>query len=141
MANPFKDDAGRDRFLAKPRLAILMTNSEGRAPVGVPVWFEWTGSEVQMFTSKGSAKLKRLERDSRVSVLVTNAVGESEAWVAFDGEVEIDVDGGIELATKLAERYWDLDDPPYRDLLSSWQKAPEAFLLLNLTPERIRAGQ
>lgn len=70
---------------------------------------------------------------------MTNAVGEAEAWVAFDGTVEINP-GGIELATRLAEQYWDLSIPSMQAVLDTWQKAPEALCQLTLTPTRIRGG-
>jgi general stress protein 26 len=140
----FTDNAQRDAFLAKLRLAILMTNrlvaeDEASAPIGVPVWFDWNGSTVEMFADVSSPKVKRIEHDPNVSVLVTNEVGEPEAWVAFDGTIEIKT-GGIELATRLAERYWDLSIPNYRAMLETWQSAPEAFCQLSLTPTRIRSG-
>ncbi len=139
MPNPFADDAQRDAFLAKPRLAILMTNREGAAPIGVPVWFDWNGTTVEMFADASSPKVKRIERDPNASVLVTNTVGEAEAWVAFDGTIEVEP-GGIELATRLAERYWDLSIPEYRAALETWQSTPEAFCRMTLTPTRIRSG-
>ena len=49
MPNPLADEAKREAFLATPRLAILMTNREDPAPIGVPVWFEWNGTTVEMF--------------------------------------------------------------------------------------------
>ena len=76
---------------------------------------------------------------SCASVLVTNAVGEAEAWVTFDGAIEINP-GGIGLATRLAERYWDLSIPDYRAVLDAWQQALEALCQLTLTPTRIRSG-
>ena len=39
MGKPFRNEAHRDEFLAKPRLAILITNDVPGAPIGVPVWF------------------------------------------------------------------------------------------------------
>jgi nitroimidazol reductase NimA-like FMN-containing flavoprotein (pyridoxamine 5'-phosphate oxidase superfamily) len=140
MPKPFADDAKRDAFLATPRLAILMYNRELAAPIGVPVWFEWNGSTVEMFADATTPKVAGLERDPNASVLVTNAVGEAEAWVAFDGTIEIK-SGGIELATRLAEHYWDLSVPGYRAVLDRWQKAPESsFCQLSLRPSRIRSG-
>ena len=110
MPNPFKDDKQRDEFLASPRLAILMTNNQGRSPIGVPVWFEWTGTIVQMFAANTSPKLGRIKRDPNASVLVTNAVGESEAWVAFDGRIEISDHGGeaFSLARRLLDEGWEV---------------------------------
>jgi len=141
MTNPFRDNAAREDFLAQPRLAILITNDAPGAPVGVPVWFEWTGTNLHMFAGKETPKIDRIKRDPRASVLVTNAVGESEAWVAFDGPVVIYADGGIGLATRLAGRYWDLGNEQHRAVLSAWQQTPESFCLLTLKPERIRVGQ
>ena len=141
MGNPFRNEAHRDEFLAKPRLAILITNDAPGAPIGVPVWFEWTGTKVQMFAGKETPKIDRIKRDARASVLVTNAVGEPEAWVAFDGLIDLNDDGGIELATRLADQYWNMDDERLRRVLTSWQQAPDEFCLLTLRPEKIRTGQ
>ena len=141
MGNPFRNEAHRDEFLAKPRLAILITNDAPGAPIGVPVWFEWTGTKVQMFAGKETPKIDRIKRDARASVLVTNAVGEPEAWVAFDGLIDLNDDGGIELATRLADQYWNMDDERLRSMLTSWQQAPDEFCLLTLRPEKIRTGQ
>ena len=141
MGNPFRNEAHRDEFLAKPRLAILITNDAPGAPIGVPVWFEWTGTKVQMFAGKETPKIDRIKRDARASVLVTNAVGEPEAWVAFDGLIDLNDDGGIELATRLADQYWNMDDERLRSVLTSWQQAPDGFCLLTLRPEKIRTGQ
>jgi len=141
MGNPFRNEAHRDEFLAKPRLAILITNDAPGAPIGVPVWFEWTGTKVQMFAGKETPKINRIKRDARASVLVTNAVGEPEAWVAFDGLIDLNDDGGIELATRLVDQYWNMDDERLRSVLTSWQQAPDEFCLLTLRPEKIRTGQ
>ena len=141
MGNPFRNEAHRDEFLAKPRLAILITNDAPGAPIGVPVWFEWTGTKVHMFAGKETPKINRIKRDARASVLVTNAVGEPEAWVAFDGLIDLNDDGGIELAARLVDQYWNMDDERLRSVLTSWQQAPDEFCLLTLRPEKIRTGQ
>ena len=95
MTNPFRDNAQRDEFLTQPRLAILITNDDPGVPIGVPVWFEWTGTKVQMFAGKETPKIDRIKRDPNASVLVTNAVGEREAWVAFDGPVDVGDEGAL----------------------------------------------
>ena len=139
MANPFKDPEKLDAFLATPRLAILMMNREDPAPIGVPVWFEWNGTTVEMFAEKASPKIARLERDPNVSVLATNAIGEPEAWVAFDGTVAISP-GGIELAERLAERYWDMSIPDYQAVVDLWRQGADVLCRLSLTPSRIRGN-
>ena len=139
MPNPLADLEKREAFLSVPRLAVLMTNREAPAPIGVPVWFEWNGETVEMFAGVGTPKIKRLERDPNASVLVTNHLDEAEAWVAFDGIISVRP-GSAELVARLAKRYWDLNDPAYRKVLDDWLAAPEAFCLMTLTPTRIRSG-
>ncbi|MDJ0788071.1 MAG: pyridoxamine 5'-phosphate oxidase family protein [Myxococcota bacterium] len=142
MATPLDDPAQRDAFLAEPRLAILMSSRKSGTPLGVPVWFEWSDGEVRMFALGTSLKVKRLRRDPRASVLVTNRVGEPEGWVAFDGEMTVgDHEGAIELAERMAERYWDLDDPERQQTLELWRAAAQALCTLTLVPDRIRTGQ
>ena len=120
----------RDRFLSEPRYGILTLLRTDGSPIAVPVWFDWTGEVVRMFTSVVSAKMERLRADPRASLLV--------AWVAFDGVVSIHEDGGIELAERLAPRYWDLSDPDRQRTLESWREAAAAFRILELKPARIR---
>ena len=142
MAKPVQinDDESRDLFLSTPRLAVLMTNRREGTPIGVPVWFEWDGSVVRMFAASTSPKVRRLRRDPRASVLVTNRLDEGECWVAFDGQVSIIDTGGFELAERLAPRYWDLEDPERRDMLELWRQAQAVLSLLTLKPTLIRTG-
>ena len=113
MPNPLATQENRDTFLATPRLAILISLGDGPAPIGVPVWFEYNGSTVEMFADQSTPKSKRLENNSNASVLVTNAAGEPEAWLAFDDLIKIQ-SGGFKLAERLAARYWDLTNPDYK---------------------------
>ena len=112
-------DADREAFLAVNRYGILSTLRRDGSPIAIPVWFDWDGRSVRMFTNAGSPKLRRLATDARASVLVTNHIDEKEKWVAFDGTVAVSDDGGLELAEKLAQRYWDLNDPARASALES----------------------
>jgi nitroimidazol reductase NimA-like FMN-containing flavoprotein (pyridoxamine 5'-phosphate oxidase superfamily) len=132
-------DEERERFLAEPRYGILNTLRSDGWPVGVPVWFDWDGEAVRMFTSVLSPKIKRIQRDCRASLLVVNHPSEEEAWVCFDGPVSIREEGGFELAEELAPRYWDLSDPGRKETLELWRKAAAAMRLLELRPEKIRS--
>ncbi len=133
-------EAGLEAFLAVPRLGTLITTRHDGTAVGLPIWFEWTGTVVRMFAGKTSAKVRRLRETPSASLVVANHIGEYEAWVSFDGAVAVSESGGIELASRLAERYWDLTDPRNHDELESWLRTPEGFCLLTLTPDRIRTG-
>jgi len=136
----FESEESRDQFLAEPRLAVLLTNRQEGTPMGVPVWFDWDGEVVRMFAGNYTPKVRRLRRDPKASVLVTNRIDELERWVAFDGLVSIRDTGGFELAERLAPRYWDLEDPARLEMLEFWRSARDAFCLLTLEPTKIRTG-
>lgn len=99
-------------FLARPLHGFLSV-AAGPVPAQPrPVWFEATGAgTVQLFTGPGSLKVRRLERDPRASLVVAAPVAERERWISVAGRVSVEPDGAHELATRLAERYWDLTDP------------------------------
>ena len=141
MPNRLSEPQEMDAFLHEARLAMLLTNRASHAPMGVPVWFDWTGTTVDMFASKDSAKVRRIEADPSVSVLVTNRVGEPEGWVAFDGPCEILRDGAGPLIARLGPRYWDLANTDLRTTLESWIAAEDSFVRLRLQPARTRVGQ
>jgi PPOX class probable F420-dependent enzyme len=131
-------DVERDHFLAKPRYGILSFLRADGSPLAVPVWFDWTGEVVRIFSSVVSPKLKRLHADPRASLLVVNDIAETEAWVAFDGDTSIHETGGSELAEQLALRYWDLSDPSRQSTLEFFRNATAAFCVIQLRPTQIR---
>ncbi|MDL9947239.1 pyridoxamine 5'-phosphate oxidase family protein [Gordonia sp. ABSL11-1] len=109
------DDLG---FLRRPLHGFLSTASGPVPAQPRPVWFEVTADgTVELFTEPESLKIRRLRRDARASLVVAAPVGERERWVSIAGTVTVESDGAHELAARLAERYWDLDDPDrVRDL-------------------------
>jgi hypothetical protein len=77
-----------------------------------PVWFEATDEgTIHLFTGPDTRKVRRLRQDPRASIVVAAPVGERERWVSVAGRVVVEPDGAHDLATRLAARYWDLDDP------------------------------
>lgn len=56
-------------------------------------------------------KVRRLRRDPRASIVVAAPVDERERWVSVAGRTTVETDGAHDLASRLASRYWDLDDP------------------------------
>jgi hypothetical protein len=65
--------------------------------------------------------------------------GEPEEWVAIDGTIEIHEKGALQLAERLAERYWDLSDESHGATLDLWRKASQVLRLLELKPTRVRS--
>jgi hypothetical protein len=92
-----------------------------------------------MFTGETSPKIRRIQNDARATFLVAAEVGEKEEWVAMDGQVAIHPDGAIELAARLAERYWDLNDPERAATLQQWRDQASALRRLEIIPSRIRS--
>ncbi len=134
-------DAERDAFLQTPRLGILTTLAADGAPVSVPVWFEWDGARVRIFSSATSAKMRRIERDPRVTLLAANAVGEPEAWVAFAGEATVSRDGAFALAERLARRYWNMTSSEHQATLEEWRKGERGLRVIEIVPRAIRTSQ
>ena len=99
-------------FLRRPLHGFL---SVAKGPVPSqprPVWFEATDEgTIQLFTGPDTLKVRRVRDDPRASIVVAAPVGERERWVSVAGRATVERDGGRELAARLAERYWDLDDP------------------------------
>ncbi|CAJ1587492.1 pyridoxamine 5'-phosphate oxidase family protein [[Mycobacterium] wendilense] len=99
-------------FLDRPLHGFLTTAAGPTPPQPRPVWFEVTDAgTLQLFTAADAAKVTRTRRDPRVSLVVAAPVGEPERWISVAGPATLASDGAIELANRLAARYWDLDDP------------------------------
>jgi len=69
---------------------------------------------------------------------VANHLDEYEAWVAFDGPATIELEGGFELAERLAHKYWDLSDPERKATLEGWRAKADTLCVITLRPERVR---
>ncbi len=131
-------EAERDKFLAEIRFGYLTTLTGDGAPRTVPVWYDWDGHIVKIFTNIGSPKVKRIQRDPRVTLLVANDRSEYEAWVSFDGTAEIRMEGSVELIEKLAKRYWDLSDPNRQAMLNGMKSASALWCIIEWVPTQIR---
>lgn len=98
-------------FLRRPLYGFFTVAAGADPPQPRPVWFEATGDgTVELFTLADAAKVRRLYTDPRASLVVAAPVGERERWVSVAGPTTLESQGAQELATRLAARYWDLDD-------------------------------
>jgi general stress protein 26 len=101
-----------------------------------PVWFEVTDEgTVQLFTGPDTLKIRRLSRDPRASIVVATPVGERERWVSVAGRTTVEHDGAHNLCTRLAARYWDLNDPVRADDLAGI--LAEDWVRLVIHPETV----
>jgi general stress protein 26 len=104
-----------------------------------PVWFEATDDgEIQIFTGPESLKVRRLDTDPRASIVVATPVEERERWISIAGRARVETDGAAarELAARLADRYWDLDDPSRAQDLA--EILADEWVRIVIRPEKIR---
>ncbi|MGW4829494.1 pyridoxamine 5'-phosphate oxidase family protein [Amycolatopsis japonica] len=101
-----------------------------------PVWFEATADgAIQLFTPRESPKVRRLKDDPRASIIVAAPVGERERWVSVSGPATVEPDGAHDLAARLAERYWDLEDPAHAGELAGIKTLDLVRLVIR--PEKV----
>lgn len=128
----------RDAFLRETRIGKLATLNADGSPTIVPIWFEWDGAEARIFTSRKSPKVARIRNDPRVALSVEEGVGVPERWVTIEGTATIEETGGMDLARRLAARYYS----PERcaEALASWEKMADQWVVLRITPRRVLMG-
>lgn len=117
-------DADR-KFLDRPRIGFLtVAQRPDEWPAPVPVWFAVVDDAVQLFTSRGTRKARRIGATPQASLVAANEVGEPEYWVAVTGRATVEAEGAQDLARRLAERYWDLGDPALAAVAEGWGSDP-----------------
>jgi nitroimidazol reductase NimA-like FMN-containing flavoprotein (pyridoxamine 5'-phosphate oxidase superfamily) len=123
-------------FLARPLYGFLTVAAGAQPPQPRPVWFEATeDATIQLFTAVDSPKVRRLRRDPRASIVVAAPVGERERWVSIAGRTTVETDGAHDLCSRLAARYWDLNDQHRADDLTAILAADWARVVLH--PETV----
>jgi PPOX class probable F420-dependent enzyme len=128
----------RDAFLQETRIGTLVTLDADGAPVPVPVWYEWDGERVRLFTGRDSHKVARIRNDARVSLSVAEPVGVPEAWVSVEGTATVEQDGGFALAERLARRYYTADKAVA--VLPRWERMADQWVVIEIEPRRIRSS-
>lgn len=124
-------------FLARPLHGFLSVAGATQPPQPRPVWFEATAEgTIQFFTEPDSLKVRRLRRDPRASIVVAAPVGERERWVSVVGRATVETDGAHDLCSRLAARYWDLDDPARAADLAAILAADQLRVVIH--PETVR---
>jgi len=123
-------------FLRRPLHGFLSVAAAPLPPQPRPVWFEATAEgTIQLFTTPDSLKVRRLHRDPRASIVVAAPVGERERWVAVAGHTTVEPGDTHDLCTRLAARYWDLDDPARADDLAGILAMDQVRLVIH--PETV----
>ena len=127
-----------DNLLGQTMIGFLSTLNQDGSPNTMPLWYEWDGERILMFSGAEAAKIRRLRRDPRAALCIAEGIGVMEAWVSVEGTAEVidDIQRTRDFACRLAERYYEPDRA--KQAIESWSKA-DGMVLLDLTPTRIRS--
>ena len=127
-----------DNLLRQTMIGFLSTLNQDGSPNTMPLWYEWDGERILMFSGAEAAKIRRLRRDPRAALCIAEGIGVMEAWVSVEGTAEVidDLQRTRDFACRLAERYYEPDRA--KQAIESWSKA-NGMVLLDLTPTRIRS--
>jgi PPOX class probable F420-dependent enzyme len=105
-------DERHARLFKSTSLAAVTTLRLDGSPHVTPTWVDWDGEHVLINTVRGNAKIRHLERDPRIAVLVVDR-DEDYVWISVEGRAELVDEGAIEHLHELSRRYLghDYDDP------------------------------
>ena len=91
-------------LLEAPSAAALAVHRPDGSVHLSPVWYRWTGAAFEVVIAPGDGKLRHLENDRRVSLLIFEAVPPFRG-VEMHGVAEIRTDGVGEARLSIATRY------------------------------------
>ncbi|MCP9997312.1 pyridoxamine 5'-phosphate oxidase family protein [Streptomyces werraensis] len=96
----------REQFLSEPRVAALAVDAgEGRAPLTVPIWYQYApGEDVWIITGLHSRKNRLLQAAGRFSLLVERAEP-TIRYVSVEGPVVDTSPVTIEKLREISARY------------------------------------
>ena len=138
-ANPFQDLQKKSvkSFLEEPHIARLATcNPKTLQPHVVPVWYEWDGCSVWISSFRSTRKIKEIEKNERVALVVDTAIDNvTNMGVMFEGPVVLvsDPEIGIRQGTSIYTRYLGADGAQ-APTPQSWLHDVE-HVLIKLTPD------
>jgi PPOX class probable F420-dependent enzyme len=92
-------------LLERPLPAVLVTLLADGRPQASVVWFELTGDLLRLNSERGRAKMRNMERDGRVTLLVVDPDNQHR-YVEIRGDVvDITEDGALDHRAALDRRY------------------------------------
>lgn len=91
-------------LLESTAVAFVSTLGPNGAPQTTPMWFVFKGGAVRFSLVAGRQKLRNLERDPRVSVVIVDPA-EPTRYVELRGRVELVADAAFALEREVAVKY------------------------------------
>ncbi|NUO99966.1 MAG: pyridoxamine 5'-phosphate oxidase family protein [Nonomuraea sp.] len=123
----------QEAFLSEPHIASLAVDAgSGRAPLTVPVWYDYSpGGELRFLTDSESRKARLVAKAGRFSMLVQRA-SPTYRYVSVEGPVVRSDPTTIEELTRIAARYL----PP--EAVSGYVQGSDLHVLVTfrMRPER-----
>jgi PPOX class probable F420-dependent enzyme len=126
--------AERETFLAGTHIAVLGLAQPGRAPLVVPVWYDYVpGDAVRIVTGGASRKIGFLRQSGRASLCVQDETPPYR-YVTVEGPVEIGPPDFERDVRRVAIRY--LGEQAGEAYLRATAVEHEGAVLVTLRPER-----
>jgi hypothetical protein len=95
----------REQFLAEPHIGALSVVEPDRAPLIVPIWYQYSpGSELWVLTEPGSRKARAIDAAGRFSLMVQRTAP-TIRYVSVEGPVIRTAAGSVERSREMAARY------------------------------------
>jgi PPOX class probable F420-dependent enzyme len=115
------------QLMKDQNLAAVTTLRRDGSPHVTPTWIDWDGEHVLVNTARGRTKVRHVERNPQVAVLVIDR-GNPYNWVAISGPAELVDEGAEAHIHELSHRYNGTDYPT---------REGEERVIVRITPERV----
>ena len=106
QAPPFDNELEIAAFLAKPQLARLCSHNPDGSIHAAPIYYLYTGSEFLFGSQVLSRKVKNIQHDTQVTVLIDAYEPVLQAVLAY-GEAVLDFEDVVEKRVRIMERYYE----------------------------------
>lgn len=135
MANRSFDDPAIQQCLSGTDVAVLAMVTPSGAPLATPMWFVQDGTTLAMVSVDGLAKIRHLEADGRVSVVVEGGERGAIHGVVLAGEMRF-LDGEERLlwGRRFRDKY-----TPAIDQLWGGAELPDDRRVFSCTPRVVSA--
>jgi PPOX class probable F420-dependent enzyme len=119
-------------FLENPYVGVVTTLRPDGSPQSTVVWVDVVDGVPSFNTARGRVKSRDLEADPRASLVVVDP-SDAYKWVALDGRAELTDEGADAQIDKLAKKYLDADEYPFRN-------PEEQRVSVRILPQRVSSG-
>ncbi|RSD19795.1 pyridoxamine 5'-phosphate oxidase family protein [Amycolatopsis eburnea] len=125
--------AEREEFLSGVHVGVLAVERAGRAPLAVPVWYDYSpGGELLIWMERDTVKDRSIRAAGRLS-LVAQDENPPYRYVTVEGPVVAnDAPPTREQALRIAHRYW----PPEQATAYVDASLGERSVLVRVRPEK-----